>query len=169
MHRIVPKPEQCLALVSMEGGFDAMVFNAVFATLYGCGLFLSELLDLCRRDVLAGERMRIEIGGSRARTLPLPKGTKDRLMLVLNATGTRPINSAIFSAAPIWCNQSPVNLELKRRSLILGFARPLSIKDLRLAFAQHMIEKQTPIEIIAHMMGYESMSSVLKLLTMSNS
>jgi integrase/recombinase XerC len=169
MHRIVPEPEQCLALASMEGGFDALVFNAVFAALYGCGLFLSELLDLCPRDVLPAERMRIEIGGTRARTLPLPKGTADRLTLVLDAIGTRPRSSPIFSAAPIWCNQSPVNLELKRRSLMLGFARPLSIKDLRLAFAQHMAEKQTRIEIIAHMMGYESMSSVLKLLTMSNS
>ena len=79
MQRLVPEPEQCLALASIEGEFDAMVFNAVFAMLYGTGMLLRELLGLRLMDVLAGERTRIEIGGFRARTLPLPKGAADRL------------------------------------------------------------------------------------------
>jgi site-specific recombinase XerC len=169
MQQLVLEPEQCIALISIEGGFDAAVFNAVFAMLYGCGMLLRELLELRLTDVLAGERMRIVIGGIRARTLPLPKGAADRLTLVLDAIGTRPSNSPIFRAAPIWSVQPPVTAELKRRSLMLGFARPLFVKDLQFAFAQHLAERNTKHEIIAEMMGYKGTRSLDKLLTMSNS
>jgi site-specific recombinase XerC len=169
MQRLVPEPEQCLALASIEGEFDAMVFNAVFAMLYGTGMLLRELLGLRLMDVLAGERTRIEIGGFRARTLPLPKGAADRLALVLGAIGARPSDLPIFGAAPISIAGWAVAAELKRRSLMLGFARPLGVDDLKIAFARHLAERQTPLEIIAEMMGYKSMNSLQKLLTVASS
>jgi site-specific recombinase XerC len=169
MQRNVPQPEQCLALASLEGEFDTLVFNAAFAMLYGCGMLLRELMELRPKDCVVGERMRIEIGGFRTRTLPVPKGAANRLKLVLGAIGARPNDLPIFGAAPISISGLAVAAELKKRSLVLGFDQPLGVRDLQLAFARHMAERQTPLEIIAEMMGYKSANSLQKLLTLATS
>jgi integrase len=169
MQRHFPGPEQCLALASLEGEFDTQVFNAAFAMLYGCGMLLRELMELRPRDCMVGERMRIEIGGFRPRTLPVPKGATDRLMLVLGAIGGRPDDLPIFGAAPIAISGLAVAAELKKRSFVLGFDQPLGVRDLQFAFARHMAERQTPLEIIAEMMGYKSANSLQRLLTFTAS
>jgi site-specific recombinase XerC len=169
MARFVPEPEQCIALASIDGSADAMAFNAAFGVLYGTGILLCELRDLRPIDVSGEERTRVAIGGSRARILPLPKGAADRLRLLLGATAGRPGDAPIFGAPPVSIGDRRISKELKRRSHILGFCRPLDLHDLRIAFARHMADRQTPIEIIAEMMGYRNMNSVRRLLKMSAS
>src|ERR1700754_1770315 len=134
MIRFVPEPEQCIAIASTDDQPDALAYNAAFAVLYGGGMFVCELLDLRPIDILGGERTRVEIVGSRARTVPLPKGTADRLALLFGAVGPRPNDVPIFRAAPLSIGLERIAKELKRRSIMIGLPRPLLPRDLRIAF-----------------------------------
>jgi site-specific recombinase XerD len=54
---------------------------------------------------------------------------------------------------------------LTQRSNVLGLARPLTPTDLRLAFAVHMMDGQTPLELVAAMMGYRDPNTLRMALT----
>jgi site-specific recombinase XerC len=168
MQRLVPGPEQCLKLVSFDG-VDASAFNTAYALLYGTGMQLRELLGLRPMDVSVTERMRLEIQGLRARTLPVPRGAANRLTSLLDAAGPLSAEASIFGSPPISVGQNDLYAELKRRSLLLGFPQALVTGDLRIAFARHLTDRQTPIEIIATMMGYKDPNPLQRLLTLTAS
>ena len=165
MPRFIPFPEQCIALASFDDRSSATSFNAAFGVLYGTGMLLGELLGLRRIDVTILERMRLEVSGFRARTLPVPKGAADRLLLLLNDDRAYLEDEPIFRTNGKSMLDMSVVWELKRRSRLLGFPRPLVTTDLRMAFATHMADRQTPFEIIAQMMGYKNVNQLHAFIT----
>lgn len=165
MPRFLPSSEHCIALSSFDGRPDAALFNAAFGLLYGTGMYLNEMLGLRRIDIAIAERMRLDISGFRARKLPVPKGAADRLMQLLGDDGAGPEDASIFQRNGKTIVDMTVVYELKRRSRLLGFPTELGTTGLRAAFARDMANRQTPIEIIAHMMGYLSVNQLQAFLT----
>ena len=160
MPRFIPTSEQCIALSSCDDRPDAALFNAAFGLVYGTGMYLNEMLVLRRIDVAIAERMRLQISGFRARTLPVPKGAAHRLVLLLDDERACPEDASIFQKNGKTMVDMTVVYELKRRSRLFGFSRELGTTDLRAAFARDMADKGTPFEIIAHMMGYRSVNQL---------
>jgi site-specific recombinase XerD len=156
MARFIPDPEQCVQLVSIEGGFEEQIFNAALGMLYGTGMLPRELLELRPRDIWSGERMRIEIGGSRARRVPVPSGAANRLTRLLEAIGSPSDDVFIFRKSPVWIGVPAIAVALKRRSALLGFPQPLVPSDLKIAFVRHMIDRGAAIEYVVAIMGLKS-------------
>lgn len=163
MQRPIPSSEQCLAIASLDDRPDADLYNAAFALLYGCGIWQREALDIRRRDVLISERMRLSITGSRKRMLPVPKGAADRVLLAMNRGHGHSDDDFLFFRKGK--RISKLGWVLTQRSNVLGLARPLTTSDLRLAFAVHMMDGQTPLELVAAMMGYSNPNKLCMALT----
>ncbi|MDA9396254.1 hypothetical protein WN73_37690 [Bradyrhizobium sp. CCBAU 45394] len=163
MPRLIPSPEQCVAIFSFDDCPDADLYNAALALLYGCGPSMSEVLKLRRCDILIGERMRLSIAGSSSRVLPVPKGSADRVLRAMNRPVGHSDDEFLFLRGGRRIRDlGPV---LTRRSKMLGFAEPLSTTDLRHAFALHMMERNAPFEIVAAMMGYRDPNWLHRALT----
>jgi site-specific recombinase XerD len=169
MSRFLLQPEHCIALASFDGNSNAIAFNAAFGVLYGTGMLRSELLALRACDILVGERTRLHVRGSRERTLPLVGGAADRLSLMLRTFGERVSTEAIFASPPVSIGRQNLSRELALRSHLLGFPRPLTWLDLRIAFIRHLTQSQTPFEIVAAMIGYKSVNSVQSMLMLAES
>lgn len=165
MDRFLPTPEQCVLLASFDGGFREQIFNAAFGLLYGTGMLTPELLRICPRDITSGARMRIAIGGFRARVTPVPAGAASRLTQLLDQPGLIPNDAPIFRAPPVSIGKEVIITVLKRRSTLLGFPQPVFPSDLRIAFVRHMAERGTPIEEIAAIMGLKKLRALDEKLT----
>jgi integrase len=162
MRRPIPSSEQCIAIASLDDRPDADLYNAAFSLLYGCGVFNGEVLNIRRRDVLISERMRLSITGSKKRMLPVPKGAADRVLLAMNRGSGHSDDDFLFFRRGRLCQLGWV---LTQRSNVLGLARPLTTTDLRLACAVHMMDAQTPLELVAAMMGYRDPNKLRMALT----
>jgi site-specific recombinase XerD len=169
MVRFALQPEHCIALASFEGGSSPVAFNAGFGLLYATAMLLSEMLAVRPCDIVAGERTRLEVRGSRKRTLPLAKGASDRLFSLLRTSGDRSPTEPIFTSPPLSLGRRQFEHELALRSRLLGFPRTLALLDFRIAFARHLADRQTPFEIIAAMIGYSDINTVQKLLMLAES
>lgn len=164
MQQLIPSAAQCIAIVSFDDRADAYLYNAAFALLYGCGMFNSEVLDLKRGDVAISHRTLLTVLGTRARTLPVPKGASERLSILMQQDAECGDDEFVFRRGRRQLDGPSVAAELKRRSAILGIRRPLVTTDLRRAFASHMAAGQVPAEVIAAMMGYDGVNSLDRLL-----
>jgi integrase/recombinase XerD len=135
--------------------------KAIIETLYGCGLRVSELVNLRLTDIHYTEEYVVVTGkGNKQRLVPVSKKAlkeieiykqkrnilsviKDQNILFLNRRGTRLTRAMIFT----------IIKELAARA---GIRKNISPHTFRHSFATHMIEAGADLRAVQEMLGHES-------------
>ena len=135
--------------------------KAIIETLYGCGLRVSELVNLRLTDIHYGEGFVIVTGkGNKQRLVPVSgkalkeidiyKQDRNRLpvihdqnVLFLNRRGARLTRSMIFTI-------------IKDLAAKAGIRKKISPHTFRHSFATHMIEAGADLRAVQEMLGHES-------------
>jgi integrase/recombinase XerD len=135
--------------------------KAIIETLYGCGLRVSELVNLRLTDIHYGEGFVIVTGkGNKQRLVPVSgkalkeidiyKKDRDRLpvihdqnVLFLNRRGSRLSRAMIFTI-------------IKELAAKAGIIKNISPHTFRHSFATHMIEAGADLRAVQEMLGHES-------------
>jgi len=135
--------------------------KAIIETLYGCGLRVSELVNLRLTDIHYGEGFVIVTGkGNKQRLVPVSgKALKeidiyrkdrdrlpvlsDRNILFLNRRGSRLTRAMIFTI-------------IKDLAAKAGIIKNISPHTFRHSFATHMIEAGADLRAVQEMLGHES-------------
>jgi integrase/recombinase XerD len=135
--------------------------KAIIETLYGCGLRVSELVNLRLTDIHYGEEFVVVTGkGNKQRLVPI--GTKalkeidiykqdrnrlsvikDQNILFLNRRGSRLTRAMIFTI-------------IKDLAAKAGIRKNISPHTFRHSFATHMIEAGADLRAVQEMLGHES-------------
>jgi integrase/recombinase XerD len=135
--------------------------KAIIETLYGCGLRVSELVNLRLTDIHYGEGFVVVTGkGNKQRLVPVNgkalkemdiyKKDRDRLpvihdqnVLFLNRRGARLTRAMIFTI-------------IKDLAAKAGIRKNISPHTFRHSFATHMIEAGADLRAVQEMLGHES-------------
>ena len=144
---------------------EAQRNRAIMETLYGCGLRVSELVNLEMGNIYADEHYLVVQGkGDKQRIVPmsdrsideirayLPEretlsiAPSDRHILFLNRRGRRLTRVMIFYI-------------IKRLAEAAGIRRNISPHTLRHSFATHLLEGGANLRAIQQMLGHESIAT----------
>lgn len=135
--------------------------KAIIETLYGCGLRVSELVNLRLTDIHYGEEFVIVTGkGNKQRLVPVSRRAlseidlykqdrnlisviKDQNILFLNRRGGKLTRAMIFTI-------------IKDLSARAGIRKKISPHTFRHSFATHMIEAGADLRAVQEMLGHES-------------
>ncbi len=135
--------------------------KAIIETLYGCGLRVSELVNLRLTDIHYGEGFVVVTGkGNKQRLVPVSgkalkeidiyKQERNRLTIIhdenilfLNRRGSRLTRSMIFTI-------------IKDLAAKAGIKKNISPHTFRHSFATHMIEAGADLRAVQEMLGHES-------------
>jgi integrase/recombinase XerD len=153
----VLSPEEVTALLEAA---PSRKYRALFMTVYGCGLRLSEALALRPVHIDSTRKViRVEQGkGRKDRDVMLP----ERLLEELRACWRtyRPKQFLFEGAFPgRQLTQTSVRLAFKRARLRAGVRKRVSTRSLRHAFATHLLEGGTNIRIIQTLLGHRSLAT----------
>lgn len=147
-------------------GPTALRNRAIIETLYGCGLRVSELVDLTLDKVYLAEGYVMVTGkGSKERVVPIspiaaeligeyaagPRGDimprrGEENIVFLNNRGTRLTRQMIFTI-------------IRRLALGAGIVKTISPHTLRHSFATHLLEGGANLRAIQQMLGHESIAT----------
>jgi integrase/recombinase XerD len=125
--------------------------KAIIETLYGCGLRVSELVNLHLTDIHYNEEYITVTGkGNKQRLVPISKKARNRLPLIhdqnilyLNRRGARLTRAMIFTI-------------IKNLAAKAGIRKTISPHTFRHSFATHMIEAGADLRAVQEMLGHES-------------
>ena len=135
--------------------------KAIIEALYGCGLRVSELVNLHLTDIHYGEEYVLVTGkGNKQRLVPIGKKAlneidiykqdrkilsviKDQNILFLNRRGSRLTRAMIFTI-------------IKDLAAKAGIRKNISPHTFRHSFATHMIEAGADLRAVQEMLGHES-------------
>jgi integrase/recombinase XerD len=135
--------------------------KAIIETLYGCGLRVSELVNLRLTDIHYGEEFVVVTGkGNKQRLVPIGGKAlkeidiykhdrnalsviKDQNILFLNRRGSRLTRAMIFTI-------------IKDLAAKAGIRKNISPHTFRHSFATHMIEAGADLRAVQEMLGHES-------------
>lgn len=150
--------------------------HAIIETLYGCGLRVSELCDMClsRIDFTRGMAL-IEGKGSKERIVPMSDSSLELIrryvstdraslridrgeedIVFLNVRGHRLTRQMVFTV-------------LRQLAALAGIRTVISPHTLRHSFATHLLEGGANLRAIQQMLGHESISTTEIYLHMDNS
>lgn len=161
-------PEEMIALISSvdrstpEGERN----RAILETLYGCGLRVSELLDLRLSDLFFEEGfIKVRGKGNKERFVPVGPVTRKYIslyrdqirvhwspgkgyeeVLFLNRRGRRLSRAMIFTI-------------VKRQAELAGIRKKVSPHTFRHSFATHLLQNGADIRAIQQMLGHESITT----------
>ncbi len=135
--------------------------KAIIETLYGCGLRVSELVNLRITDIHIGEEFVVVTGkGNKQRLVPISRKAlkeidiykqdrqrlpviRDQNVLFLNRRGNRLTRAMIFTI-------------IKNLAARAGIKKNISPHTFRHSFATHMIEAGADLRAVQEMLGHES-------------
>jgi integrase/recombinase XerD len=140
--------------------------QAILETLYGCGLRVSELLDLKLSDLYFKEGFILVTGkGDKQRFVPIAKETQTFIShyiedtrdiqqakpkftntLFLNRRGARLTRAMIFTI-------------VKNASVAAGITKNISPHTFRHSFATHLLQNGADLRAIQQMLGHESITT----------
>lgn len=135
--------------------------KAIIETMYGCGLRVSELVNLRLTDIHYGEGfVRITGKGNKQRLVPI--GTRTLKEIDLYKTDRRRL-PVIHDENIVFLNRRGRKLTramiftiIKDLAAIAGIRKNISPHTLRHSFATHMIEAGADLRAVQEMLGHES-------------
>lgn len=166
----LPRPaptDAALALTRAPAGADwtARRDAAVFALLYGCGLRISEALDLRRADTPLGETLRVRGKGGKVREIPAPPAVSAALDAYLAAAPAR-LLAPLGPLDPIFrgAKGGPLQAPVLRRRLAdlragLGLGPDATPHALRHSFATDLLRAGGDLRSIQELLGHASLAS----------
>ena len=138
--------------------------KAILEVLYGCGLRVSEAVELKISGVYLDEGFLRVIGkGNKERLVPLGEMAGDALR---NYLDSRPAPADAESDDVLFLNRfgkrfsrvSMFNL-VKKQALAAGITKELSPHTFRHSFATHLVENGADLRVVQEMLGHESIST----------
>lgn len=151
---------------SHDGSPAALRNRAMLEVLYGCGLRVSEMVDLDLRDVVLGEGyLRVVGKGGKERVAPisgmaleaLTEYLEDARPKLRSAQGTT--TSAVFlNARGGRLSRQGIHAIVARAGLAIG-VKNLHPHTLRHSFATHMLEGGADLRVIQEILGHSDIST----------
>ena len=138
--------------------------KAILEVLYGCGLRVSEAVELKISGVYLDEGFLRVIGkGNKERLVPLGEMAGDALR---NYLDSRPASADAESDDVLFLNRfgkrfsrvSMFNL-VKKQALAAGITKELSPHTFRHSFATHLVENGADLRVVQEMLGHESITT----------
>lgn len=138
--------------------------KAILEVLYGCGLRVSEAVELKISGVYLDEGFLRVIGkGNKERLVPLGEMAGDALR---NYLDSRPAPADAESDDVLFLNRfgkrfsrvSMFNL-VKKQALAAGITKELSPHTFRHSFATHLVENGADLRVVQEMLGHESINT----------
>ncbi len=153
---------KCLSPNDVRKMFDAVQnikHRCVIKLLYGCGLRLSELLNLKISDI-DSDSMIVYIRNA--------KGNKDRIVM-LSASLLEELREYFIKYKPSYYlfegqkgerySEKSVQNIVKNTALKAGIIKPVTPHVLRHSFATHLLENGTDVRYIQQLMGHQSIKT----------
>lgn len=145
---------------------EAVRDNALMETLYGCGLRVSELINLeISKLHLDDGYLMVRGKGSKERLVPMGEITIDAMRQWLDQRSNGKIHSGeenfVFIAPRTGRRITRVRvfLIIKRLAEAAGIAREVSPHTLRHSFASHLLEGGANLRAIQQMLGHENLAT----------
>lgn len=140
--------------------------RAIFEMLYGCGLRVSELVELKLSDLFLDEDFIRVIGkGNKERLVPIAKYTQRILINYIKLVRVHLKINSKFSDH-IFINNRGNNLSrvmifniVKKHVKLAGITKTVSPHTFRHSFATHLLENGADLRSIQIMLGHESIST----------
>ncbi len=150
---------------SVNGDFKySMRDKAILELLYGCGLRVSELLNIRREDIFLKEDfIRVKGKGSKERIIPL--GSKAKKALIKYITEERPTldkkKSAFLFLTRRGNKLSRMGLWKRFREYLLksGITKNCTPHTLRHSFATHLLERGASLRTVQLLLGHSDIST----------
>jgi integrase/recombinase XerD len=150
---------------SVNGDFKySLRDKAILELLYGCGLRVSELLNLRKEDVFLREDfIRVKGKGSKERIIPL--GSKAKEALIAYITTLRPAldkkRSAFLFLTRRGNKISRMGLWKRFREYLLksGITKSCTPHTLRHSFATHLLERGAALRTVQLLLGHSDIST----------
>ena len=135
--------------------------GALFTLLYGCGLRITEALEMNRGDIPAGESLRITGKGRKERVVPVLPIVREALADYLAACpfgGDR--DSPLFvGIRGKRLNPGVVQRQMRRVRAVLGLPEGTTPHALRHSFATHLLAGGGDLRTIQDLLGHASLST----------
>lgn len=135
--------------------------KAIFTTLYGCGLRISEALSLNIGDIGSSDIIKIKGKGNKERIVPILPVVIESIEEYLSAC---PYN--LKQGEPIFVGArgerlSPriVQRQMQKIRRVLGLSDNLTPHALRHSFATHLLAEGTDLRAIQELLGHSSLST----------
>lgn len=173
-----PQTGEHLPQVLTLGEIDAMIAQidlstpegvrnrAIMETLYGCGLRVSELVNLKFSDVYFSEGYLIVKGkGSKQRLVPMSEVSVDCIQEYLREVRSRLVidpaetNYLFLNRRGRHLTRQMVFIIVRRLAEAAGIRKTISPHTLRHSFATHLLEGGANLRAIQQMLGHESIST----------
>ena len=158
LEQLAPPPQAHTATPEVRRNF------ALFITLYGLGLRISEALALTRADV-AGDTLTVTGKGNKQRQLPLPLPVKSALNQWLKGSNGQPPH------APLFPNPQGKALSPRFAQKILQSTREalnlpahLTPHALRHSFATHLLEGGADLRTVQELLGHSQLATTQRYL-----
>lgn len=139
--------------------------RAIIETLYGCGLRVSELVNLEISKVFLDERYVLVTGkGNKQRVVPMSDVSADLITEYLHQRATMNIKPGEDHI--LFLNRRGHRLTrvmifhiIKQLATLAGIRKPISPHTLRHSFATHLLEGGANLRAIQQMLGHESIAT----------
>ncbi len=156
-------PEQTALLLQSTDAVNESRDLALLAVMYGCGLRVSEVVQLNLADIDMGEaEMRVRGKGGKERVAPIPDGVRK---LLSDYLGLR-LAHADVSQQALFLNRLGDRLSvrgvqrmLKKRALATGADVSVTPHRLRHSFATHLLAGGVDLRAIQELLGHASLST----------
>lgn len=140
--------------------------RAILETLYGCGLRVSELLNLKLSDLYFEEDfIKVTGKGDKQRFVPISKVNKKYINLYLNEIRIHQ-RIAVGHEDFLFLNRRGKQLTramiftiIKRLAEVIGLDKNISPHTFRHSFATHLLENGADLRAIQQMLGHESITT----------
>ncbi len=134
---------------------------ALFTLIYGCGLRISEALNLNYSDVQSCDVLRIKGKGNKERIIPMLSVIKEKIDdYISNAPFTFRAFDPLFRGsrgARLTARVAERDIELARN--YMGLAQTTTPHSLRHSFATHLLQNGTDLRTIQELLGHSSLST----------
>lgn len=171
-----PKLGRYLPCVLSVGEIDAMIScvdtstwqgvrdKAILEVLYGCGLRVSEAVDLKLSGLYFEEGFVRIIGkGDKERLVPFvgmaPQAVRDYLEVRPQATEAEADDILFLNRFGRSLSRVSMFKIVKRQALLAGVRKEISPHTFRHSFATHLIENGADLRVVQEMLGHESITT----------
>jgi len=134
---------------------------ALFTLLYGCGLRISEALDLNRGEAPVGTSLTVTGKGNKQRMLPVLPVVRDAVQAYLNVCPWQPGGSGplFLGVRGKRLNPGVAQKRLRELRLLLGLPDSVTPHALRHSFATHLLGGGGDLRTIQELLGHASLST----------
>lgn len=134
---------------------------ALFTLLYGCGLRISEALDLNRGDAPVGDALTVTGKGNKQRMLPVLPVVREAVQAYLKLCPWQPGSGdpLFIGARGKRLNPGVAQRRLRELRVLLGLPDSVTPHALRHSFATHLLGAGGDLRAIQELLGHASLST----------